>query len=288
MNVVIIGGGRGSWKIRGIELGGALGARVVAIPSDDDMRWADVVVLVKRASPDWAALAHRFRKPVVWDALDFWEQERGTQNSLGEHEARALLQSWIARYQPALVIGATEAMAEAANGVYLAHHSRPGLSPAPARTVVKTVGYEGTRKFLGKWGREVQQECDRRGWAFVINPADLRDVDIVVAFRDGVHDGWMCREWKSGVKLVNAVAAGRPVICQATAAEREIKPSGSAIAEPMELAAALDFWMSYEYRRVCTMPTRTSVFCVAADYTLQAMAERYRQILQNVAKAKAA
>lgn len=285
MNVLVACTGKGSAEVRGRQLGGAIGARVVAVPSDGDLRWADVVVLVKRAIATWADVVHRFGKPVVWDALDFWEQEHNSQNGYTEAQARALLAEWIARYRPDLVIGATEAMAEAAGGVYLPHHSRPGLTPAPAREVVTSVGYEGMRKYLGRWGKAVQQECDRRGWRFVVNPADLRDVDIVVAFRDGQHDGWMCREWKSGIKIVNAVAAGRPIITQPSASEREIRPQGSAIKDPAELLPnALDFWMSYEYRRGCVIRSMHS----AAECTLSAVAERYRQILQTVKKAQAA
>lgn len=278
MNVLMIGSGKGSWEVRGLELGKAIGARVTRAPSDDDMRWADVVVMVKRALFSWAELAHRFRKPVVWDALDFWKQPE--QNGLSESEARALLQDMIARHRPALVIGATEAMAQAAGGVYLPHHSRPGLTPAPAREVVTCVGYEGTRKYLGRWAKAVQAECERRGWTFVINPPDLRDCDILVAFRDGQWDGWMCREWKSGVKVVNAGVVGRPIITDDSAARREIIPHGCSIRTHDDLPHAFNEWYPLAKRESAVTGAEDS----AHAYTLTAVAKTYSQILQAVAR----
>jgi hypothetical protein len=125
MNVLIVGGGQGSWQIRGVQLGAAIGARTTSKPSDAAIQWADVVVCVKRALFEWAAKIHQFKKPIVWDALDFWDQP--AQNSLSETEARALLREKIDRYEPLLVIGATESMAAACRGVYLPHHARPGM-----------------------------------------------------------------------------------------------------------------------------------------------------------------
>lgn len=267
--------------MRGVQLGSAIGARVVTTPSDGDLRWSDVVVLVKRAIYDWADLVHQFNKPLVWDALDFWEQERErNQNGLSETEARALLAEKISRYRPTLVIGATETMAQAAGGVYLPHHSRIGLTPAPAREVVTTIGYEGTRKFLGRWGQAVQKECDRRGWTFVINPPDIRACDILVAFRDGEHDGWMCREWKSGVKLVNAISAGRPILTQGSAAANEIDPDGSTMETLGYVGPAMDEWVYSPMRDACVEHCTEE----SPAFTLSAVAERYRQILQAVAR----
>ncbi len=282
MNVLMIGGGKGSWEVRGRQLGKAIGARISAQPSDDDVRWADVVVLIKRAGAVWASFVHRFDKPIVWDALDFWAQPQ--ENGLSESQARAMLQAHIRVIRPSLVIGATEAMAQAAGGVYLPHHSRPGLTPAPARDVVTTVGYEGTRKYLGRWGHAVQKECDRRGWRFVINPPDLRECDILVAFRDGEWDGWMCREWKSGVKMVNAGVAGRPIISDESAARREILPHGCVIGSPDDIWDAFELWAPLDKRQSAVVGGEDSAYA----YSLGAIAREYRQILQGVAKAKAA
>ncbi len=276
MNILMIGQGKGSFEVRGRQLGGALGASVVVAPSDDDIRWADVVVLIKRAAFEWSTLVQRAKKPIVWDALDFWMQP--FQNSLDELQSKALLHSMIRAIRPALVIGATEAMAREAHGVYLPHHHWPGLTPAPARETVSVVGYEGANKYLGKWGRAVQAECDRRGWQFVINPPDLRACDIIVAFRDGQWDGWMCREWKSGVKIVNAIAAGRPIITQPSAAGREIPHVGMDIDALDELAIAFDAFTPHAPRYAAAKTALNS----AAEFTLESVTERYRKILQRV------
>lgn len=282
MNVLMCGNGAGSFEVRGRQLGGAIGARVVRAPSDDDLRWADVVVLIKRAVTAWSDLVHRNGKPLVWDALDFWAQPED--NDMTEAEAKTMLRDYIANHRPDLVIGATEAMAQAAGGVYLPHHSRPGLTPAPARDVVTTVGYEGTKKYLGRWAKAVQDECDRRGWTFVINPPDLRACDILVAFRDGQWDGWMCDAWKSGVKSVNAIAAGRPIITRGEVATLEVKPVGWIVKDQQGIADAFDYWSSLEWRRIAVDKCRH----MASEFTLDTVANRYSQILQGVAKAKAA
>jgi hypothetical protein len=287
VNVLICGFGKGSFRVRGIQLGGAIGARVKTSPTDEDFAWADVVVCIKRALFAYADRVKAFGKPLVWDALDFWAQPES--NSMTEAEAKEMLRHVIAQTRPDLVIGATEAMAEAAGGVYLPHHSRPGLTPAPAREVVSTVGYEGTRKYLGRWGKAVQQECNRRGWTFVVNPSDLRDLDIVVAFRDAEHDGWMCREWKSGVKLVNALAAGRPMVTQVNDAALDIYGSRSGgtvsfVEHETDLEPVFNAWCHHVWR------STHADWCVeqAPAFTLSAIAERYRQILGTVRKAKAA
>jgi hypothetical protein len=273
VNVLIVGGGQGSWQVRGVQLGNAIGARLETSPIDH-LRWADVVVCVKRALFPHAEAIHRAGKPLVWDALDFWTQPE--QNSLSETEARALLQQTIAKYRPTLTIGATQAMADAAGGVYLPHHARPGLTPGPVREQMKVVGYEGTRKYLGSWGKAVQYECDRRGLSFVINPPDLRKCDLLVAFRDAEHDGWMCREWKSGVKIVNARAAGRPIVTQWSAAAQEIRALKTIVHDQADLSLAIDEW---DY------VARKTVACgaIGSDrFALDQIARQYRNILSSV------
>lgn len=260
--------------MRGHQLGTALGARIKGTPVADDLQWADVVVLIKRAGLEHATAVQRSGRPIVWDALDFWDQP--AQNRLNETEARALLQGTMATIKPALVIGATEAMARASAGVYLPHHPWVGLKAAAARPVVSTVGYQGTRKFLGQWGLALMSECERRGWKFALNPQDLRTCDLLVALRDGEHDGWMCQQWKSGVKLGNAMAAGRAVITQDSAAWREMRPVGCTVATVADLARAFDRWSSLEARHAAVDQPTT-------QFSLGAVAQAYYSILERVA-----
>lgn len=118
----------------------------------------------------------------------------------------------------------------------------------------------------------------------MINPPDLRDCDILVSFRDAEWDGWMCREWKSGVKLVNAGVAGRPIISQGSAAMTEIVTHGCVISLPYHLRDAFDH---------CQMQTRRQAAFVAAEdsafaYTVNAISRNYREILKSIARAEAA
>lgn len=275
MNVLIVGGGQGSWQIRGVQLGTAIGARITSKPSDDALRWADVVVCVKRALFQWADKIHQFNKPIVWDALDFWDQPE--QNSLSEPEARALLREKIDRYEPVLVIGATEAMAAACRGVYLPHHARPGLEYCEKRDRCEVIAYEGTAKYLGRWRGEIEEICERRGWSFTVN-GSLSNADLVIALRDGQHDGWMCREWKSGVKLVNALSLGLPVIAQPSAAWREIRPDGQCIDSLAELPAALHRWSGKAARAGADQFSTVNW----QDYALPRIAARYKAMLSRV------
>ncbi len=276
MNVLILGNGKGSWIMRGQQLGAAIGARVANLPNDADLKWADLVVLVKKAGALFAPQVHQAGKPIVWDALDFWRQP--DDHRLTEPQAIAKLHAQIAVIKPVLTIGATEAMAQACDGVYLPHHSWAGLVPTPARETVQTVAYQGNAAYLGRWLGVVSQACAARGWRFVVNPEDLSTADLLVAFRDGPWDGWICREWKSGVKLVNANAAGRPIITQDSAASREIAVSASRIAGPDALPVALDFWASKGQRAFVADMAHVD----APAYTLEAIAARYQLILASV------
>lgn len=273
MNILIAGLGKGSWDVRGRQIGAALGARVTSAPTALDWEWADIAVLVKRAAFSMAHAAHQYGVPVVWDALDFWMQP--SENGLTERAARQRLADAIADIKPVLTIGATKAMAQAANGMALEHHSWPGLTPAPARAHVQVVAYEGNPVYLGAWRHALERACAARGWRFVVNPRDLREADIVVAFRDGQWDGWMCREWKSGIKIGNAIAAGRPIITQESAAFREIGAPGTAISDIGELDSALDGWAPDETRAAVVERSRD----LADEYDLKSIAARYATML---------
>jgi len=274
MNLLIVGGGKaGAWQMRGVQVGTALGARVCTNPTEADVRWADLVLLVKKSAPVWAPLVHQVGKPIVWDALDCWRQP--ADHGVTEAQAIALLHNQIRALKPILTIGATEAMAKACDGVYLPHHSWAGLTPTPARERVTTVGYEGNPLYLGRWRVALEQQCTARGWTFVVNPPDLRAMDLLVALREGAWDGWICRAWKSGVKLVNAIAAGRPVITQPGAAVAELWPAGSVIESVEELSSAFDAWTGVERRHAVVEASLQR----APQYTLASVAARYGQIL---------
>lgn len=280
MNILMVGAGKGSFVMRGQQLGAALGARVTSAPTDADFDWCDLVVLVKKHATTFAPRAHKAGKPIVWDALDFWSQP--AQNSYKQDAATFALQSHIKVIKPALVIGATEAMAQAARAyvpaAYLPHHSWAGLVPTAPRENVSVVAYEGNPAYLGRWHGWLTEACAKRGWSFVVNPADLSTADILVAFRDGPWDGWICRAWKSGVKAVNAVAAGRPIVMQDCAARREISPVGPQVESRDQLDEQLFTIAILDNRLHCFRQSQDE----APTFTLDAVAEQYRSILSKV------
>jgi hypothetical protein len=275
VNVLMVGVGAGSWDVRGRQLGGALGARVCVAPTPDDFGWADVIVLVKRAMAVFGQQARQSGKPVVWDVLDIWQQP--AQNTIAAPEATALVRR--SCWAGLTLLGATKAMADAIGGRYLPHHAWPGLTPAPARPEVRVVAYQGAPHYLGRWATWVTEACARRGWQFVVNPRDLREADILLALRDGQWDGWICREWKSGVKVVNAIAAGRPLISQDGAAVREIRPDGSIIHGPDSLAFALDHWADFHNRSVVAEASLDRW----RAHRLESVALYYRTVLEGLA-----
>ena len=273
MNTLIVGHGAGSWQMRGVQLGAALQARVTSVPTAVDWDWAERVVFVKREGLRWVTRAQTLGVPVIWDALDFWRQP--LDHAWSASAARAALGRMLETIRPTQTIGATLAMAQDAGGVYVEHHGRLGLHPTPARPDCRVVGYDGNPAYLDAWRGPLQTACQTRGWTFVINPPDLAAVDLLVALRGGRWDGWVCRQWKSGVKAVNAILAGRPLLHQDTAATRELDPCGTVVATVADLPAAFDAWTPYA--------TRQHVVDVSWQryhaFTVEAVAAHYARVL---------
>lgn len=272
----MIGAGDGSWQMRGLQLGGALGARVTSQPTEADWDWASVIVLVKKAAVTFGPRAARSGRPVIWDALDFWRQPQ--ENAWTEDQALAGLQDRIRQCRPTLVIGATDAQAQAAQGRCVPHHARVGLTAQPVRDRVAQVCYEGSERYLGAWRAPLERACADRGWRLVINPPNLAEADLIVAFRGGEWDGWMPRQWKSGVKIANALAAQRPLLTQPGAAASEYGVIGSVCDRIEDLESQLDYWTQLPMRQWAASA------CAArwAETTLGMAAARYREALASV------
>ncbi len=275
VNVLIAGGSSGSWAIRGQQLGMALGARVAQAPTEHDLQWADRVVLLKGSAFVWAERVRGLAKPIVWDALDFWKQPG--ENGWTQRQAESVLQDRLAFVQPRLAIGATEAMARLC-GAYLPHHARPGLTARPVRDAVQMVAYEGSVRYLGQWRDRLVRSCHDRGWHFRMNPESLAEADLVVTFRDAEWDGWPCRRWKSGVKLINAMTAQRPVIGHGGAAFEELQPEGSIVESPDDLETAFDHWADPERRRAAADRLASR----SGQWTLAIIAAQYRTLLESL------
>ena len=239
------GGRAGSWRMRGEQLGTALGATVCAMAND--LHDHDLAVVVKR-TPRPVVRALRGRR-WVWDIVDAYPQPE----AYGWTRDRAIrwLRSRLLRLRPAAVLWPTRRMREDCDtglpGLVLPHHHRIGIARNPVRRDVRRVGYEGEPAYLGGWAAVVAAQCARRGWEFVVNPPRLADVDIALALRDG--GGYVCRHWKSAVKLANAHASGTPVVAvpesgyleTATGAERWAR-------DEAELARAFDALQCWDTR----------------------------------------
>lgn len=276
MNVLVTGNGTsGSWVIRGVQLGEAIGAAV--IPRALDVGPYDLAVVVKRAPADLLVRLRQARVPIVWDVVDAWPQPEG--NRWDRETCAGWLRGQVGKFRPAGIVAATLAMAEDCIEfdvpvLALAHHARPGLKRNPIRETVRTVGYEGSEQYISNWRPFIERECLRRGWNFVVNPEHLADLDIVVALRDA--DGYAPRSWKSNVKLANAQGSGTPFIgCRESGyRERSIGNAEKWADTPEELHAAFNALTPQAERR------RASNWMIAVAPTLEQVAARYSEWLQ--------
>jgi hypothetical protein len=160
----------------------------------------------------------------------------------------------------------------------LPHHARPGMAVNPIRERVQRVGYEGGENYIAAWRPVIERACAERGWSFVLNPASLTDVDIVLALRD--QQGYAPRFWKSNVKLANAQGSGTPIICGLEAGYLETATGAELlVSEPVELLSDLDALVPVEERRWRSIRLRAG----AQHLTLEAVAGMYRKWLEGLA-----
>jgi len=234
MSILVTGkGSSGSWQIRGVQLGNAIGADV--IPTAQNVRGRDVLVVKK---DNGCVLTGA--KSIIWDVVDCWPQPEGNLQSREQHISN--IHKIAKRMRAEYLIAATKQMAKDLDTpYYLYHHGRHYQKPHVAPEHVHRVGYEGSEMFLGKWKYLMEQECLIRGWDFVINPTDLTTCDILVAFRDYPYKGYATDNWKSNVKLQNAQNAGVPIICNPEAGYLETATGAELfITDKKGLTSALD------------------------------------------------
>jgi len=215
VNLLFTGRGTsGSWKVRGAQLGAACGAVVKQAATASECKSADIVVAVKRVNDELLRSLRQSGRPWVFDSVDFYPQPRSY--TWSRAEAVEWVSGQLKHLSPAAVIWPNQRMCDDCDtglpGFVLPHHHRPGIKLNPIRTKVHTVGYEGAAPYLGRWREAIESECTRRGWTFVVNPANLADLDIVLAVRDGL--GYVSSHWKSAVKLSNAHGSGTPFVGQ--------------------------------------------------------------------------
>ena len=268
--------GSGSWAIRGEQLGTAIGATVERNASK--VKGYDLAILVKRQKPD---LLHRLKStgiPIVWDVVDSWPQPEGS--DWGRENCLRWLREEVAAIQPVGMVATTAAMADdcAEFGIpvlTLPHHARPKQIVNPIRLRVQTVGYEGRELYLGHWREALEVECLARKWRFLVNPANLSDLDIVVAFRS--EKGYAARHWKSNVKLANAQGSGTPCVLNRERGYLETHRGGALWADtPEELGKAFDQLTNVHARQAA------SAELLSSQLTLENVATRYQAWLAQL------
>lgn len=273
-------GTSGSWQIRGVQLGRAMGATVDANASAATIAAHDVVVVVKRGTDDLLQRIHASGRPMVWDVVDAWPQPAGSE------WGRPACMHWLAlrlrAMRPAACIAATNGMARDIEEFHVPalrvwHHARPGQPINPIREQMLVVGYEGSEAHLGTWRRHLEAACRQLGLQLVLQPAHLADVDVVVALRQAT--GYAARAWKSNVKLANAQGSGTPAIVglDRSYADTDLGDNAVAVASPQALVAAL--------RGLAPQPLRATLSAsMRLDApTLQTCATAYAEFLAAVA-----
>lgn len=286
LKVLCTGSGTsGSYQIRAVQLGAAIGATV--IPKAESVAGFDLVVVVKRMPGGLLYRLRADRVPWVLDVVDGWPQP--TADDWSRDECMAWLGSKIREFRPTAIVAATQAMADDCAGfgvpvLFLPHHARPELEfeRNPIRKLVRRVGYAGSERYIVKWRPVIEAQCRRRDWLFHTNPQYLGDMDIVLALRDST--GYAARNWKSCVKMSNAMGSGTPFIAcrEAGYIEQDIGNCVKWADNEAELSAAFDELTSVQERR------RVAGWLFAATPQLDAVATKYKAWLEGLPQAAVA
>lgn len=273
MRTLITGKGTsGSFQIRGVQLGAAIGAHVEPQLLTSK---ADLVIGVKRVS---TAMAEAYRGRLIWDIVDAHPQPHG--NEWDEATCKRWLAGEVARLKPVGMIAATNQMAVDLAGfcvpvLWLPHHHRPFIERNPIRKEVRLIGYEGSPGYIESWRPAIERECKRIGAKFIVNPPRLADLDIVLALRGSA--GYAPRNWKSNVKGANAHGSGTPLIAGRESGYLEMANGMEEWADtPDELSLAVEAMMSRGRRQ------HVQEQFIRSAFTLEQAAERLNKWLMSL------
>lgn len=266
MRILITGkGGAASWVIRGEQLGHAIGATVKPQASKADMDAHDLVIVVKKWTPQMERDLWATKTPILWDIVDGWPQGRGSFEQARQHISNAFT-----RIGAAGAVFATQSQRVDLwfPGFVLRHHARPDQEVNPIREHVRSVCYEGSPRYLEKWAVSLIQA---KGWRFEVNPKSIADHDIVIATRGNGYGDDAAKRWKSNVKLANAQATGTPCILPCECGYLESDRFGPIYYKTRdEFARALDELEDRGERK------RRAMMLRGATPRLQDIAARYR------------
>lgn len=257
----------GSWKIRGEQLGNAIGADVVLGATIKMQQQYDRVIHVKRCG-----LVNPGNS--ILDIVDAWPQPTGNRWSFGH------LKQWGEVYVKPFraCVAATEWMQkDLSTAFWLRHHHLPDIEENPIRGKVKAVGYEGSAKYLSGWEREILDQCNRRGWAFLVNPTRLSDCDIILGVRGDEWRGYSTDNWKSCVKLSNAIGSLTPFIGLPEKGYLETGAPFEQVTAPNDLSRAFDAMSDLGYRVGIAEEYKR----LKGHFSLERVAQEYREWLTH-------
>jgi hypothetical protein len=210
----------GSWKIRAEQVATArLGWTSVADLDASAVIRHEAFCAVKKSFASRLRLLRDLGKATFFDVVDCWAQPADGLRYVDLPAIRAFFRSFVEGMPLDGVIFPNRTMLEdlgdlVPNPVTIYHHYWPGLQPIAVRERARIVGYEGEPAYLGPWRAAIERICRRHGLRFVVNPRDLRSIDIGIAARGGVHASTMSRRYKSNVKLANFYGGGIPCVVE--------------------------------------------------------------------------
>lgn len=269
-------GTSGSWKIRGEQLGRAIGARIAPLATAVELRRADVVVGVKRLPQDLVDSIHRSGARFVWDCVDVWPQRQHARWS--REESLRWVAGELNRLRPDLVIWPNDRMRAdvGRGGAVLRHHAMPEQPMNPIRETVRVIGYQGSPQYLSMdLLHVIHRACSRVGASFTGELHHLADIDVCLALRSDAWRSYPQQHWKPATKLTNAHATGTPWIGNTEIGYKEIAAGGEEwVDDPVtQLEESVARLLDVERRR------EISRQFLAATYSLQAAANDLRSIL---------
>ena len=270
MNILITGTGHGgSWQIRASQLGKVLDAQVVPLANDIQISRADVVINVKHTVPNI-----KYATVSVLDIIDAYPQP-----TCMSCEKNACIE-WGRRYCApyTYTIAATHKMQQdLKTDFWLRHHYRPGIIENQIKQNIKTIGYEGRSKYIGTYLPIIEQQCKIRGWQFVVNPINVADCDVILAIRDKPWKGYATDNWKSCVKMSNAIGSLTPLIALNEQGYQETNLPFVAIQKATELSGVFDKISDFKCRADMAMQYKNA----KNYYSIETIGQEYRQWLNS-------
>lgn len=269
----------GSWKVRAQQVATA-SARWHSTGNLEphDILTHDVFCAVKRPFRSRLRLLKAMGKTTVYDVVDCWAQPADGLRYPDLPSIREYFQRFFADLAVDGVIFPNRTMFEDFGGLvpnptFLYHHFWPGLQPIEIRERAQVVGYQGASSYLGPWQAVIEAACARLGLRFVVNPEDLRSIDIGFAARGGVHASTMAHRYKSNVKLANFYGAGIPCLVNDSELSYRETDNGEVrfFATAQELVDRLAELVPYETR----LRIHRSFLVARQDFTLEAIARGY-------------